>query len=120
MFKRENVIVNITGDAAALAAATEGEGGDALRSLLGAVPVGEEAAVSAAAAAAEGELFKADFRSRGFDREPNWVKEIRDGKLLHADVKDALLIPTKVRDDKKEHKRRTSHFSYCQMPLLLQ
>ncbi|KAL8444789.1 hypothetical protein Emag_005332 [Eimeria magna] len=96
LLQRENIMINITGDPAVLTAATEGEGGDALRSLVAAMPVGEEAVVSAAEAAAEQSLVAAAFRSRGFDREPLWVKEIREGQLLRSNVRDAFLIPTKV------------------------
>lgn len=96
LFQRENTMINITGDPAVLAACTEGEGGDALRSLVAAIPIGEEAVVSAAEAAAEQSLVTAAFRTRGFDREPLWVKEIREGQLLRSSVRDAFLIPTKV------------------------
>ncbi|KAL8432234.1 hypothetical protein Efla_005130 [Eimeria flavescens] len=96
LLQRENMMINITGDPAVIAAATEGEAGEALRNLVAAIPVGEDATVSAAEAAAEGSLVKAAFRSRGFDREPLWVKEIREGQLLLSNVRDAFLIPTKV------------------------
>lgn len=96
LLHRENVIVNITGDAAALRAATTGEGGDALRSLLGAIPVHNEAAIASATAAAEDALLSAAFRGRGFDREPHWVREIEEAQLLNKDIRDAFLIPTKV------------------------
>lgn len=96
LLRRENVLLNITGDAAALDAATEGEGGEALRSLLAAIPVGQDGAAAAAEAAAESALLDVAFRARGFDREPVWVKEIKEGQLLAKDVHDALLIPTKI------------------------
>lgn len=89
-------MINITGDASALAAATEGDGGAALRSLVSGIPVGEVAAALAADQAAKAKLVSTEFRYRGFDREPLWVKEIREGDVLQTDVREALLIPTKV------------------------
>ncbi|XP_026190626.1 presequence protease 2, chloroplastic/mitochondrial, partial [Cyclospora cayetanensis] len=106
LLQRENFIVNLTGDSGALAAAADGRGGAALISLLAALPVGDAAAAEAAAATAaahasgeEGatvQIFTSALGNRGFDRESQWVKEIRADHLLNRTVREALLIPTKV------------------------